>query len=101
MNALHRGFDQPTRDLFAEFADPCTIIRDGAGPVPTRCIVEDGAEQLGEYGQVIGRVTKASFIKIEWTPKRGDVVAFEDGCQKTCETLVDDDGLVAEWILNA
>lgn len=101
MNAVHRQFDAPTDDLFVEFADPCTVTRDGAGPIPMRCIVDDGVAQMGEYGQIIGRVTHVSFVKAEWCPKRGDVVTLADGRSKSVEIIDSDDGLVVECTVNA
>lgn len=100
MSALCRQFDAPTRDLFEEFADPCTVTRNGAGPIPSRCIVEDGTAQVGEYGQVSGRVTKLSFIKREWNPARGDVVTLEDGSARKVEAIDSDDGIVVEVVLH-
>jgi hypothetical protein len=99
MNARARDFDQPTSDLFDEFADACTVTRGAADPVPSRCIVDDGTAQVGEYGQVIGRVTRVSFIKGEWNPARGDVVTI-DGLSRPVERIDADDGLVVEAVLH-
>jgi hypothetical protein len=86
--------------LFNRLADPCTVTRGAAAPVDSRCIVEEGDERLGEYGQVIGRVRMVSFIKSEWDPARGDVVTI-DGTAQTVEAIEEDDGLVVKVVLNA
>jgi hypothetical protein len=86
--------------LFDQFADACTVVRGAAGPVTTRCIVDQGVAKLGDVGQVIGRVTRLSFIKAEWDPARGDVVTF-DGLTQTIEAIENDDGIVVECIVNA
>lgn len=99
MDALHRDFDQPISDLFDRFADACVITRGAAAPVTTRVILEDGVEQIGEYGRVIGRATRASFIKSEWDPQRGDVISV-DSTLRPVESIDNDDGLVVQVVLH-
>lgn len=99
MNALNRDFDAMTSDLFDQFADPCTVVRGAADPVTARCVVEDGIESIGQYGQVVGNVTHVSFIKTEWDPQRGDVVTL-DGNARNIESIDSDDGLVVKAVLH-
>lgn len=87
--------------LFDRLAVPVTVQRGTAAlPVAARCIRDDVVASVGEYGQVIGRVTKVSFIKAEWDPKRGDVVTFADNTAQTVEAIDSDDGFVVEAVLH-
>lgn len=85
--------------LFGQFAGPCTVQRGADAPVATRCIKDDGVGRLGQYGQVIGRVSKISFIKSEWDPARGDVVTL-DGAALKIEAIDNDDGYIVEAVLH-
>lgn len=85
--------------LFAQFADACTIKRGTDDAAPGRCIVEDGIEQVGEYGRVVGRATRVSFIKGEWDPQRGDQITIDD-VMRPVESIDSDDGLVVQVILH-
>lgn len=96
MNAQFNAMDAA---LFDQFADPCTITRGAAEPVTGRCIVEDGTAVIGEYGQVIGRVSRVSFIKAEWDPARGDIVNIDNLARKV-ESIDSDDGLVVTAVLH-
>lgn len=100
MESLNRDFDDPTSDLFDQFADPCTVVRGTAPSVATRCVTEDGVQKLGEYGQVIATVRRVSFIKTEWLPVRGDMVTI-DGDARMVECIESDDGLVVSAVLCA
>lgn len=92
-NAMHAA-------LFDQFTAPVTVQRGAALPVASRCIVDDGTAQTGEYGQVIGRVTRLSFLKAEWDSKRGDVVTFGDGTAKSVADIDSDDGIVVEVVMH-
>lgn len=86
--------------LFDRFAVSVTVQRGVAAlPVVARCIVDDGTAQVGEYGQVIGRVTRASFIKSEWSPQRGDVITL-DSIGRKIESIDEDDGFVVKAVLH-
>lgn len=67
-------------------------------------MVDDGVAKVGQYGQVIGRVTKISFIKTEWDPVRGDVVTYPDRngvlLARKIEAIDTDDGRVVEAVLH-
>ena len=87
--------------LFDRFSVPVTVQRGAGGlPVPSRCIRDDGTAQVGEYGQVIGRVTRVSFLKTEWDPKRGDVVTFADNTAQSVDAIDSDDGFVVGVVLH-
>lgn len=86
--------------LFDCFARPVTVQRGAGLPVPSRCIRDDGTAQVGEYGQVIGRVTRVSFLKTEWDPKRGDVVTFADNTAQSVDAIDSDDGFVVGVVLH-
>lgn len=96
MNAQFNAMDIA---LFDQLAAACTITRGAADPVTARAIVDDGTAQVGQYGQVVGRVTRISFIKAEWDPQRGDVVTI-DGLIRSIESIESDDGLVVEAVLH-
>lgn len=85
--------------LFNRLADPCTVKRGAAAPVDSRCIVAEGVQRIGQHGQVIGLVTKVSFLKAEWSPQRADVVTL-DGVGRKVEAIDTDDGIVVEAVLN-
>jgi hypothetical protein len=86
--------------LFDRFSVPVTVQRGAALPVASRVVQDDGVASIGEYGQVIGRVTKLSFIKAEWNPARGDVVTFDDGSALKVEAIDTDDGIVVEAVMH-
>jgi hypothetical protein len=100
VNAVNAMFAPMGDALFDQFAAPVTIQRGAAALVGGRCIVDDGTAQVGEYGQVIGRVTRVSFIKAEWDPARGDIVTTEDGTARKIESIEEDDGLVVKAVLH-
>lgn len=98
MSAPNAAFAPMHASLFARFAAACTVVR-GTDAVALRCIVEDGVARIGQYGQVIGRVTRVSFIKSEWAPQRADVVTL-DGVARKVEDIESDDGLVVTAVLH-
>lgn len=75
-----------------------TVTRAGV-PTSVRAIVEDGVEQIGEYGRVIGRATRISFLKSEWEPVRGDLVTVDNSI-RPIESLDTDDGIVVQAVLH-
>lgn len=99
MDALARDYDAMTSELFGEFADSCTVQRGADPAVASRCVIEKGVERVGQYGQVIGSVTHASFIKTEWDPQPRDVVTI-DGNARKIEAIDVDDGLVVKVVLH-
>lgn len=99
MSAVDAQFAAMDAGLFDVFATACTLKRGDADAVPGRCIVEDGVEQMGDYGQVIGRATRVSFIKSEWDPARGDMVTIGDTARPV-ESIDTDDGLVVQVVLH-
>lgn len=99
MDALNREYDAMTSELFDEFADPCSVVRGAADPVTARCYIEEGVEQVGEYGRVVGTVTHASFIKTEWDPLPRDIVTI-DGNARKVQAIDSDDGLVVKAVLH-
>lgn len=86
--------------LFDRLAVPVTVQRGAALPVASRVVRNDGVAHVGEYGQVIGRVTRLSFIKAEWSPARGDVVTFADNRAQTVEAIDTDDDIVVEVVMH-
>lgn len=75
------------------------IVQRGASdPVPVRVVVHDGVARVGEYGQVIGRNTLVDFLRIEWSPRRGDKVTV-DGSTRPVEDIESDDGVVVTAVL--
>lgn len=86
--------------LFDRFAVPVTVQRSGGLPTAARVVRDDGVASIGEYGQVIGRVTKLNFIKAEWNPARGDVVTFDDSSALKVEAIDNDDGYVVEAVMH-
>lgn len=85
--------------LFDEFGVDGTVQRGAAAPVAVRLIIDEGVVRLGEYGQVIGQVTVASFKVPQWRPLPGDVVTV-DGLARKVDDLDSDDGYVAKAVLH-
>ncbi|WP_152984604.1 hypothetical protein [Stenotrophomonas terrae] len=65
-------------DLFDEFGCDGKVSRAGAQAVPVRLIINRAASRIGDYGQVVGRMTTAIFMRAQWSPAQGDVVVWED-----------------------
>lgn len=85
--------------LFAEFGESVTVQRGVAAAVPVRVVIERGVEKLGDYGQVVARVTTAMFLNSEWVPLQGDVLNLATGDRKVDE-ITDDDGYVTTAVLH-
>jgi hypothetical protein len=85
------------------FAGDCardaTIQRGTDQPVALRVVVDDGVAKVGQYGQVIGRVSKVSFLRAEWPPARGDILTI-DGQARKIEAIDSDDGYIVEAVLH-
>lgn len=99
MNALAPDFDGMDAAIFDTLATDASIVRGTAAAVAVRVIVEDGMEKVGQYGQVIGRVTKVSFMKSAWAPARGDVLTL-NGVARAVEAIDSDDGYVVGVVLH-
>lgn len=65
-------------DLFDEFGCDGKVSRAGAEPVPVRIIIDRTASRIGDYGQVVGRMTTATFMRAQWSPAQDDVLEWED-----------------------
>jgi hypothetical protein len=94
-DAIFEGMDD---DLFVAFGDDASIQRGAAAAVPVRVVLTRGVE-LGDYGQVIARVTTAMFRNREWQPKQGDVLVVGAVTRKV-DTIDSDDGLVTVAVLH-
>lgn len=99
MSLGNAQFDSMHDELFSQFAESCNVQRGTDTPVTTRCIVDDGVARIGQYGNVIGRVSKVSFLRSEWQPQRGDVVIIDTLARKV-ESIDTDDGFVVEAVLH-
>lgn len=86
-------------ELFDELGVDITVARGTDAPVTVRAVVERGIERVGEYGQVIGSVTRVSFRTTTWQPKRGDRVTIGDD-MRPIEAIDTDDGYVAQAVLH-
>jgi hypothetical protein len=85
--------------LASTLARDVIVVRGTAAPVTVRAVVEDGVEQIGDYGRVIGRATRISFAKHAWDPQRGDLVTI-GGTVRAIESIDTDDGYVAQAVLH-
>jgi hypothetical protein len=85
--------------LFVEFGENATVQRGSDAPVAVRAFVERGVQVLGDYGQVIARVTKVTLRNSEWVPQRADVVSL-NGSSRKVEAVELDDGYVTTAVLN-
>lgn len=84
--------------LFDEFGESVTVTR-GATTAPVRVVLTRGVERLGDYGQVVARVTTAMFINSEWQPVQGDVLSLSTGDRKI-DSVIGDDGFVTTVVLH-
>lgn len=85
--------------LFDEFGESVTVQRGAAAAVAVRVVLERGVAKLGDYGQVVARVTTAMFLNAEWVPLQGDVLNLATGNRKV-ESVSDDDGFVTTVVLH-
>lgn len=85
--------------LFDVFGEDATISRDGGTAVPVRVVLTRGAEQFGDYGQVVGRVTVADMRNSEWVAKQGDTLHLASGDRKV-QAIATDDGAVNRVVLH-
>lgn len=85
--------------LFDEFGESVTVTRGVGVPAPVRVVLVRGVATLGDYGQVVARVTTAAFLNTEWVPLQGDVLHLATGDRKV-ESVSDDDGFVTTVVLH-
>lgn len=76
------------------------IVQHGTDPALTvRALVEDGVARIGQYGNVIGRQTKLTFLRSDFIPQRGDTVTL-NGIDRKIEAIDTDDGFIVEAVLH-
>jgi hypothetical protein len=86
-------------DLFEVMGDDATVQRGAGTPEPVRVVVARNVAKLGEYGQVVARVTTALFRNSEWQPQQGDLLTLTDGARKVA-SIDADDGYVTTAVLH-
>jgi hypothetical protein len=86
-------------DLFDELGQDGTVSRGVTAPVPVRVIIERGVQLLGEYGQVVETVDRASFLVAQWRPAQNDVLSVT-GATRKVQRLLSDNGYVAKAVLH-
>jgi hypothetical protein len=85
--------------LFEVMGDVATVQRGAGAPVTVRVVVTRGQARLGEYGQVVARVTTVLFRNSEWQPQQGDQLALADGTRRVA-SIDADDGYVTTAVLH-
>lgn len=95
-DALATGMDDA---LFAQFGDDATVQRGAGAPAAVRVVVTRNQAKLGEYGQVVARVTTAMFRNSQWQPQQGDLLTLVDGARKVA-SIDDNDGYVTTVVLH-
>lgn len=95
-NAAVADMDSTLLDAFGEDA---TVQRGAGTPVPVRAFIERNVEKLGDYGQVVARVNRATFQNSQWIPQQGDVLVYSTGTRKV-ESIDSDDGFMTVAVLN-
>ena len=85
--------------LFTEFGDDATVQRGADAPVALRVFVERGVEKIGDFGQVVARVTKVTFRNSDWQPLQGDVVTLGGGA-RAVDSVETDDGYATSVVLH-
>ncbi len=98
MSLADAAFGEMDAVLFDTFGEAVAVQRGTDAAVAVRVVLERGVERLGDYGQVAGRVTTASFLNSEWIPKPGDVLQLASGDRKV-EAIDRDDGKVTVAVL--
>jgi hypothetical protein len=107
------AFDAAVADidasLFDMMGDDATVQRGAGAPVPVRVVVTRGVAKLGEYGQVVARVTTVLFHQSDltiggvtytgWQPQQGDQLTLTDGTRKVA-SIDADDGYVTTAVLH-
>jgi hypothetical protein len=86
-------------ELFAQFGEAATVQRGADAAVPVTVVLDRGVEKMGDYGQVVARVTTAMFRNVEWVPAQGDVLHLTAGDRKV-ESIDSDDGMVTTVVLH-
>lgn len=89
--------------LFATFGVDADVVRGTDAAVPVRIIVNRGQERLGDYGQVVARVTTIEVQVSEWTPQQGDEFTWTDRLgthTRRVDKPLDNDGFVAKAVLH-
>jgi len=76
-----------------------TVQRGTDTPVPVRVVIEYGIERVGDWGQVVGRVTTASCLVSQVRARLGDVLTVS-GVSKKVAGVDPDDGFVAKAVLH-
>lgn len=91
-------------DLFGEFGVDAMVRRGTDDPQPVRIVVDRNAKRLGDYGQVVGRMTTASFLVAQWQPQQGDIVSWSDRLGAHAKPVEspshEDDGFVVVAVLH-
>lgn len=99
MSLADATFDEMDAVLFDEFGESITVQRGADAAVPVRVVLQRGVERYGDYGQVVARVTTASFLNSEWMPVQGDVLHLATG-DREVESIDNDDGKVTVVVLH-
>lgn len=89
--------------LFDTFGVDATAKRGAAAAVTVRIIVDRDQAQLGEYGQVVARVTTVQTRVAQWAPQQGDVIAWTDRLgshSRKVDLPLENDGFVAKAVLH-
>ena len=97
----HAAFLAMDEAIFAAFAEtePCAVVRGESEPVLVDVVVERGVAKLGEFGQVVGRVTRANFRRSQWQPQPGDVLTV-DAIDRAIVSIEEDDGYIVKAVLH-
>lgn len=79
------------------------VITRASVPTPVRIVVDRDQQEVGEHGQVIGRVDRVRCQVAQWDFQRGDTVAWTDHLgshSKQVERRLDNDGLESYGVLH-
>lgn len=98
MSRSDPAFEAAHDALFAVFGEPAIVRRGRAAPVPVRVVITFGVRELGDYSQVVSRVTTVKFRNAEWRPHTGDWLQLP-AIRLRIDRIVFDDGMVTEAVL--
>lgn len=97
------GFDTDIATAMGIVSDAlgsdATVSRSGAAAVSVKVRMDYNVETMGDFGQVAGTVTMATFVKADWAPAKGDQITI-GGRSLIVERIASDDGVEVKAVLN-
>ncbi len=87
------------RDLLVPLGEQGTVVRGVGDPVSLTLYVDDGVQDVGQYGRVVGNKRVIAMMKADWAPARGDLITVRGRTSKV-EEILTDDGIVVTVVMH-